>query len=921
MTNSRVRNYVLELIRLNYISSYNFPNSNFKQTLTENLILKYFTSIVLSIDNQENLNMMSILIIEMCFYTQDLKFFDKILIRVLDLHNHFKEFLQESDKYNLICKFQKNTFIYLFNKLSSSFQTQKMQIFNKKMFSITKIDLKDNSLLKILLYFLKTFFINKDFEVFVAKNISYILNNLPSQVVLNFHALKNNNSKKVIENMKSKKINIYEPYLYIKHNKIFEFLIEVLKSDVTNTYIGEEILELFLILTKNIFFFKCIPCEILLKVILDEENLKKYLTNKKFFELLVGIIVISPFNYSSFNANGQLNAKSLVKTSYEFFKKDITKKVLVDIITMHSDKLKDKMLDLSLNSLKEIIKSMKNIVANYKKALNSQLNKKETLIFGNPHFQSNTSNLIHQNIFIGINHSNTSIANINTNQTLNNSNIGANIYGNSIIYFNPKEKIINLKLMTEANMKDDNIATYKDCNNRSQVKFKNCKQCMNKILIILRVYMQSYFQKNMSEYLNEYLKRNNQKTNYPNYIFNNFNSAFAYSFNNTLNSVNFSNPHNLNLLEALLEKNNLKNNDQNINYNNLILNNLANLNYVNLHNQLHQQSNNIINSQNLNFNNNDNLRNCNNIKYNNNSFTEDESIYLSSPPNSLKNHNGANNGFTTNHANFLNSNLSNNLNNIIGISKNFRNFPNNSNICLTNGNPKSSNTNNFFKSHIINKNNIYNNNLNVLERYKTTNNNNFNFDSAIKEQQVSNFNDSEKIKNMSNFYSNYLEALFDLTNLAYFKPSIAISILYTLFSLKEVISKFGDELILKTIFLVLNLGWSQYETEIYKVFNENFNLKFRKFDYEKIRSFETPLKREFINFLSDIVIYNLVDKISNGQNILSTFNSIMKNKTSRESIFLDICRWNVISKSIRDNMKNEYRNKIQENSQVFIGFK
>lgn len=254
MTNARVRNYVLELIRLNYISSYNFPNSNFKQTLTENLILKYFTSIVLSIDNQENLNMMSILVIELCFYTQDLKFFDKILIRVLDLHNHFKEFLQESDKYNLICKFQKNNFIYLFNKLSSSFQTQKMQIFIKKIYSITKIDLKDNSLLKILLHFLKTFIINKDFEVFVAKNISYILNKLPSQVVLNFHALKNNNTKKVIENMKSKKINIYEPYLYIKHNKIFEFLIEVLKSDVTNTYIGEEILELFLIFTKNFFF-------------------------------------------------------------------------------------------------------------------------------------------------------------------------------------------------------------------------------------------------------------------------------------------------------------------------------------------------------------------------------------------------------------------------------------------------------------------------------------------------------------------------------------------------------------------------------------------------------------------------------------------------------------------------------------------
>jgi len=73
--------------------------------------------------------------------------------------------------------------------------------------------------------------------------------------------------------------------------------------------------------------------------------------------------------------------------------------------------------------------------------------------------------------------------------------------------------------------------------------------------------------------------------------------------------------------------------------------------------------------------------------------------------------------------------------------------------------------------------------------------------------------------------------------------------------------------------------------------------------------------------LSDDFVYSSVDKISIGQNILATFNAIFKNKIYRESIFLDICRWNVVSKSIRDNMKNEYRNKMQENSQVFIGSK
>lgn len=1024
MSNARVKNYVFELIRLNYISSYNFPNAKFKQLLTENLILKYFTSIVLSIDNQENLNMMSILIIEICFYTQDIKFFDKILMRILDLHNHFKEFLQESDKYNLICRFQKNTFIYLFNKLSSSFQSEKLQIFIKKIYSITKIDLKDNSLLKILLNFLKTFIINKDYEVFVDKNFCYKLNKLPSQVVLNFLALKNKNSKKIYENMKSKKINIYEPYLYLKHNKIFEFLIEVLKSDLTNTYIGEEILELFLIYTKSIFFFKCIPNEILLKIILDEENLKKYLTNKKFFELLVGLIAISPFNYFSFAAQGPLNAKNIIKSSYEFFKKDITKKILSEIISMHSDKLKDKMLDLSLNSLKEILKSMKNMSTNYKKSLNNQLNRRDiSSSSGNSGNSSSSTannsnvsaNFVHQNIFIGLNNPNAPGPGLQGNPVGSSAGNGlGGLYQNAIVFFNPKEKIINLNSMTEANTKEDNIGNYKDITSRSQVNFKNCKQYMNKVLVLVRIYMQSYFQVYMSSVLNEYLKLNcNSNSNINGIGIGMSGYANQFGIGNNSNSVSglFGNSNVQGILNALLQINNLNNlNGYNINnYNgtinnnnfgggnnvnggnnlNILLANLAslqsilvaqqqnpllaglNLNSMNFNNinnnnslaannainNLNQMQNNLLqngnfntNNNNLNPNNNSNLNNNNYYNMLNNSFGY--SSLQNNTPTSLMHNNNYNNyspkninnqninltsSFTTNlnQSKINNSFIQNsNNNNTINNQNQNQSLSQSQNQTYNLGSPLIFQNSNFIPNTIPNNSNInsipniifqnQNQNTNNILNFsnKLINSNFYNLDSVGKDQHVGlNPGEAERVKHLSAFYTSFLESLYDIRNLAYFKPSVAISVLYTLFSLKEVLSKFGDELILKTIYLVLNLGWTQYETEIHKIFNENFNIKFRKFEYEKIRSFETPLKKEFINFLSDVVVYSLVDKISIGHNILSTFNAIFRNKNSRESIFLDICRWNVVSNSIRDNMKNEYRNKMQENSQVFIGMK
>jgi hypothetical protein len=868
------------------------------------------------------------------------------MIKVLDLHNQFKEYLQEGEKYNLICKFKKNTFIYLFNRLSCSFQTEKLYYFIKKIYSITKFDLKDHSFLKIILNFLKTFIVNKDFEIFIDKGYAYKLNNLPSQVVINFLALKNKNTKKVFENMKSKKINVYQPYLYFKHNKIFEFLIQVLKSDLTNTHIGEEILELFYIYLKNIYFFKCLPNEILLKIILDEENLKKYLSNKKFFELLVKIIIISPFDYTSFSSNTQLNPKNTIKTSYEFFKMESTRKLLSDIISMNSDKLKDKMLDYCANSLKEILKSMKNIVSNYRKCLNMQLKGRESSLNNNNNNLSPNLNFNH-NIFIGAyeifnqahgqgqgkNINSNSFANPSSNYNNNQFPNGNNLLQNPFIFYNPKEKIINLNNLTEANIKEDVLNNYKD--NRyqqaNQANFKNCKNFMNKVLIIIRIYFQSYFQYYMSDVLHSHLDLNKISNtdfslNYNNNNEININNS-SFNFNNNLNGIspassshlinNANNSLNISNINYINNNNNFKFNDIDIKNQLNILNQNQNLLNTIYRNQI-DLLNNIANSQNfslLNLNDNLNLQSENGNNNSNNkiisqslfninflsNLPKNENINLENLNNEIFSNLKQNYNYNSSPLNFLNNTI-NNLNSSLtsssinpNINKNFQELNNNQNE--------------------INNNNFFNHTNNLTNKI-----NNLNYD--YNSNKENNTNESERLKHLTNLYNNLFEYLFDIRNLAYFKPSLSISILYTLFSLKDVISKFGNELILKTIYLALNIGWTQYETEINKIFNEIFNIKFKNFEYEKIRAFEPPLKKEFINFLSDIIVLSLINKTSNGNDILYALNTILKNKSNyRESILLDLCRWNIISKSIRDNMKNEYRNKIQDNSLVFIGEK
>jgi hypothetical protein len=152
-------------------------------------------------------------------------------------------------------------------------------------------------------------------------------------------------------------------------------------------------------------------------------------------------------------------------------------------------------------------------------------------------------------------------------------------------------------------------------------------------------------------------------------------------------------------------------------------------------------------------------------------------------------------------------------------------------------------------------------------------------------------NSVERTKRSFDFILNVLELFYDLKGALYFKISLAISILNFIFSIKDLITQCGEEAVIKVIFLILNIGWPNYENEILKVFTENFNVKFRKFDLERIRISDKFMKREYVNLLADSCCLYFVEKSIQGKTLFNAFNSIFKGKDMRELIFLELVKW------------------------------
>jgi hypothetical protein len=351
--------------------------------MIENLILKHFSSILFSFDNSENLNFFSHLITEMCLLTTEMKFFDQIIRNLMFIHNQYKYLNSDFEKLKMIMNFQKNTLINLYSKLSATFQSEKILCVNKKIYGFFKNSNKvDFQLLMILLDFFKNISVNKDYELFLGDSREFSFKNIPSQVVINFKVNKENKNKKFIyENLNKGKKNsntntIYQPYIVFKHNKVFDYLLNLINHDETHTSICEEVFDFLAIHLKTTFFFKGIKIEKLIQTIVGIDDIKKYATRKKFIDLLIEILVNTTYHLNNNSLIGNISSSSnFYSTDGSNFSnpnlisnnQKISSQTNLDNIEISDDTLKEKILNFSISSLKSFINIMRSMINTYKK--------------------------------------------------------------------------------------------------------------------------------------------------------------------------------------------------------------------------------------------------------------------------------------------------------------------------------------------------------------------------------------------------------------------------------------------------------------------------------------------------------------------------------------------------------------------------
>jgi hypothetical protein len=203
--------------------------------------------------------------------------------------------------------------------------------------------------------------------------------------------------------------------------------------------------------------------------------------------------------------------------------------------------------------------------------------------------------------------------------------------------------------------------------------------------------------------------------------------------------------------------------------------------------------------------------------------------------------------------------------------------------------------------------------------------------------------DKEKLKKYTDYANMFIEMVYEMKTIMKIKSSIITSILYFLIKTKTVFLRLGNETVVKAIFLLLCIGWPQYENDIFKYFSENFNVKLKKFHEssqqtidKKLNSFDfTPFtstsitqtvkmnehKKEFICYLADLACWYYFEHFSSTKIVLKILSNVFRTKYGREKIFIDLIKWNIFSKSNRDNLKRNYRSQVTENSHTFLGKK
>ena len=320
-SNSLTKNYLMEIIRVNYIydskikekSKYESGNKNTtkdnkslitKQVEIEKVLTKYLENFFISFgDNEINYIFFNYVLTEILCKSSNVEFV-KLIITTLIFNNNSD--IDRNLYDNFIDQILRNLFENTINYSSKYVSSKEKSDFLLNFFYDMN-NMNDKSILKIALKLLKCFIVNNMYEVlFVNKNYynDYVMSNINynhrhSMLVIDYNFTKIQKYKKKFKDEKEYEIyhkNYYTPFSLFEHIELFSALNYHLANNIKKKEIFESILEFYyLCLNKNLYFLKSINFKEFLNILLKEKDITKISSSKKITDYILKILSCLPY--------------------------------------------------------------------------------------------------------------------------------------------------------------------------------------------------------------------------------------------------------------------------------------------------------------------------------------------------------------------------------------------------------------------------------------------------------------------------------------------------------------------------------------------------------------------------------------------------------------------------------------------------
>lgn len=194
-----------------------------------------------------------------------------------------------------------------------------------------------------------------------------------------------------------------------------------------------------------------------------------------------------------------------------------------------------------------------------------------------------------------------------------------------------------------------------------------------------------------------------------------------------------------------------------------------------------------------------------------------------------------------------------------------------------------------------------------------------NRDNVIEQQKTVIYGSIELVSSVNGF----ITILRKSKGFINFDYEFAFVLLKTIFVIKELLISFGEEKKIEVIYLILCIVWPGYEKELTEAFKNIYKFGFLNDTQvntvnEKKENTEDKFKRMLlIEWFGDNVIMFFIEKIKTGNQLLNILQKVLnKPNDNRQTVFIELVKWNLIIQGNRDNLQRNNNNIITQKNKL-----